>query len=292
MLRCISPFCSRPCCYREINDRYNKRNCDRTLHNAQLPNVITIRKIPYLINELQLISVVYLDATANTLKSESRARSWFLWKFRQEQFVSPCTAWLRRSCRCMLDVCVCLICLRVCSRTGKAKVWFPSNLMEIYINVINKCFRTTGKQRCLFMLFFWFLTSTEKKNNQPKRKLVYFAIKGNECLAAYIPLHSEFKLQMIKHTQESRCAQTSRAAQTRSVYWSAAGRAIIIISFEIEPLRVCSLRCNHSEWQFGVAFLRSTHTLHESRRERAHVQTLEPIDWAGRNSSGNARKIV
>lgn len=106
MLRCISPFCSRPCCYREINDRYNKRNCDRTLHNAQLPNVITIRKIPYLINELQLISVVYLDATANTLKSESRARSWFLWKFRQEQFVSPCTAWLRRSCRCMLDVCV------------------------------------------------------------------------------------------------------------------------------------------------------------------------------------------
>lgn len=148
--------------------------------------------------------------------------------------------------------------------------------------------KTTMFIHVIFLVFDF----NRKKNNQPKRKLVYFAIKGNECLAAYIPLHSEFKLQMIKHTQESRCAQTSRAAQTRSVYWSAAGRAIIIISFEIEPLRVCSLRCNHSEWQFGVAFLRSTHTLHESRRERAHVQTLEPIGWAGRNSSGNARKIV
>lgn len=79
-------------------------------------------------------------------------------------------------------------------------------------------FPNNWKTAMFIHVIFLVFDFNRKKNNQPKRKLVYFAIKGNECLAAYIPLHSEFKLQMIKHTQKSRCAQTSRAAQTRSVY--------------------------------------------------------------------------
>lgn len=145
--------------------------------------------------------------------------------------------------------------------------------------------KTTMFIHVIFLVFDF----NRKKNNQPKRKLVYFAIKGNECLAAYIPLHSEFKLQMIKHTQKSRCAQTSRAAQTRSVYLEC-GRQSHYHNFIWNRTSPSGLSALQS---FGMAIWCGVPTFdtHTPRKQaRACSRTNTRTNWLGRQEQLWKRK--